>query len=82
MGSGGISPDGQSIVQPDEEFELKFSDEQYRNTVAFFVKHAGSANFTKVWIGITTIKFDDATIWGNGCLRAINPRASCTSSAS
>lgn len=78
MGLGGIVPDGQAMVRPDEEFELRFTDAQYRNYLEFFAKHAGSANFTRAWIGITTIQFKDGTMWSSGCLRATNPRASCT----
>jgi hypothetical protein len=78
MGLGGIVREGQAMVRPEEEFEMKFNGDQYRKYLEFFAKHAGSVNFTKAWIGITTIKFEDGTIWSSGCLRATNPRASCT----
>jgi hypothetical protein len=77
MGLGEVVPDRRATVRPNEEFELRFDEAQYRNNLQFFAKYAGSANFTKAWIGITTIKFEDGTIWGSGCLRATSPKASC-----
>lgn len=78
MAPGGVVPEGQSMIRPEEEFDVKFTDAEYRNYLEFFAKHAGSASFSKVWIGITTIQFEDGTIWSSGCLRATNPKASCT----
>ena len=81
LGIGGIPPHGQALVVPDEQFDLKFNDAQYRLYLDFFGKHAGTTSFTQAWIGITTVKFDDGSIWSSGCLNAINPNASCPRAA-
>ena len=75
------APDGQPPVRTDEEFEMKFSAAQYQRYLDFFGKQAGTAIFTKVWIGLITVKFDDGGVWTNGCLKAINPNASCPRAA-
>jgi len=74
----GIPSEERPVVMPNEEFEMKFSDLQYQSKLQFFAKHAGTAQFSKVWIAQTLIKFEDGTLWGSGCLRAINPKSSCT----
>ncbi len=75
---GGQRSEVQVVIKPAEEFELKFSDAQYQDYLQFFAKHAVPGRLSKVWIGITTIKFEDGTIWGSGCLRGLSPRNSCT----
>jgi hypothetical protein len=80
-GAAWTRPEVQAVVKPDEEFELKFTDAQYQNYLHFFAKHGAPLRLSKVWIGITTIKFEDGTIWGSGCLRGSGARNSCTNVA-
>ena len=81
IGSGGIPPDGREPVKAGGEFELKFNDAQYQRTLQMFAKRAGTTSFTKVWLGITTVQFEDGSIWSSGCLKAINPSVSCSRAA-
>jgi hypothetical protein len=76
--STGIPSDEQKVIGPDEEFELKFSESQYQRHKKFVSERSKRSSFSKVWVGITTVKFADGSIWSSGCLRGSDPSNSCT----
>jgi hypothetical protein len=74
----GTPSDEQKVIMPDEEFELKFNEPQYQRHRGFVAERSSLTSFSKVWVGITTVKFEDGSIWSSGCLRASHPSNSCT----
>lgn len=79
--STGIKSDAQKVIIPDEEFELKFNDAQYQRHQKFISERSNITNFSKIWIGITTVKFEDGSVWSSGCLQSKNPNNSCSNQA-
>ncbi|HAF13560.1 MAG TPA: hypothetical protein DCK99_07640 [Blastocatellia bacterium] len=76
--STGIPSDEQKVIMPNEEFELKFNEAQYERHRKFVAERSTIPSFSKVWIGVTTVKFEDGSSWASGCLRSANPSNSCT----
>jgi hypothetical protein len=76
--STGIPSDEQRVIGPNEEFEFRFNDAQYRHHRAFVSERTSLPSFSIVWIGVTSVKFDDGSFWTSGCLRGSNPSNSCT----
>lgn len=75
--STGIPSDEQRVIMPNEQFELKFNDQQYERHRKFVTSRSNLPSFSKVIIGNIVVKFDDESIWTGGCLRAADPSNSC-----
>jgi hypothetical protein len=73
----GIPSDEQKVVMPNEEFELKFNDQQYLRHRQFVTSRSKLKSFNKITIGTLFVKFDDESVWVGGCLRASDPTNSC-----
>lgn len=67
----------QKVILPSEEFELKFNEAQYERHRKFVSEWSNLPGFSKVRIDVTTVKFEDGSSWGSGCLRSANPGNTC-----
>lgn len=75
--STGIPSDEQKVIGANEEFVLRFNDAQYQRHRAFVSERSVLPSFSRVWIGVTSVKFEDGSFWASGCLRGSNPSNSC-----
>ena len=79
--SGGAPSGNPKPIQPGEEFELSLAEGDYVNLRARIAERKDAAIINRVFITVTSVRFADGTIWGSGCLRATDPKNSCTAPA-
>lgn len=68
-------------IQPGEEFELSLGGEDYEKLGARIAERKDAAIINRLFITVTSVRFADETVWGSGCIRAIDPKNSCPASA-
>ena len=63
--STGIDYGEQKSIAPGEEVEIFRNDRHYKRDSEGIAKRTGLLNFTQLMIGVTTVKFDDGTVWSS-----------------
>jgi hypothetical protein len=73
-GQPDVSP---KLVAPGEVFELKLTAAEYEQEKNRILQRGLSTGVIKLWIAITTVKFEDGTHWSSACLKSTDPSNAC-----
>ena len=78
---GGTRSNNLQPIQSGEEFELSLAEADYERLRERIAERREPAIINRLFITVTSVRFADGTSWGSGCIRATNPKNSCTASA-
>jgi hypothetical protein len=70
--STGINYGVQKVIMPNEELDLIRNEAHYNRDRDGIAQKSGTTDFSKVLMGITTVQFEDGTVWWNWKLPLAN----------